>query len=68
MANPIEDDEETFEPGCRRPGRQPVYVRAFADRNRVTTSLERMDALRPPTAEPDWSDYDRRAVESEAIL
>ncbi|MEP9363834.1 acetyl-CoA acetyltransferase [Nocardioides sp. CN2-186] len=69
MANPIEDDEEMFE---LLAGPDPigsrVYVRAFADRNRVATGLERMDALRPRDAEPDWSDYDRRAAEFEAIL
>jgi acetyl-CoA C-acetyltransferase len=69
MANPIEDDEETFELlASADPVGSRVYVRAFADRNRVATSLERMDALRPRDSDPDWSDYDRRAVEFEAIL
>ncbi|HWI44029.1 MAG TPA: acetyl-CoA acetyltransferase [Nocardioides sp.] len=68
MANALEDDEETFE---LLAGPEPigarVYVRAFADHNRVATSLDRMDAQRPQE-DVDWADVDRQAAEFEATL
>jgi acetyl-CoA C-acetyltransferase len=68
MANDLEGDDAVLDllAGPEPVGRR-VYVRAFADHNRVSVSQERMDATRP-REEVDWAEQDRRAAEFEATL
>lgn len=67
MANELEDDPDIAELLAGDPVGRRVYVRAFADHNRVTVSRERMDAVRP-YEDVDWTDYERRAREFEDPL
>ena len=69
MANALEDDEEVFDilAGPDPVGRR-VYVRAYADRNLVSTGPERLDAQRPAETDVDWTAVDRQATEFEASL
>ena len=43
-------------------------MRAFDDANRVTTTHERMDELRPGAGEVDRTESDRMAAAFEALL
>ncbi|MBA2954141.1 acetyl-CoA acetyltransferase [Nocardioides sp. MAH-18] len=69
MANALEDDDEILDllEGPEPLGRR-IYVRGGTDRHRVTTTRERMDALRPGTGPVDWTEVDQRAAEFESSL
>lgn len=69
MANALEDDDEILDllEGPDPVG-QRVYVRGGADHHRVTTTRERMDALRPATEPVDWAGVDAQAAAFESSL
>ncbi|MBZ5739829.1 acetyl-CoA acetyltransferase [Nocardioides mangrovi] len=65
MATAPEDDEEVFAVlGGPDPVGRRVYVRAYADRNLVSTDPGRL----APAGEVDWTAVDRQAAEFEASL
>lgn len=69
MASALEGDDEILDllEGPEPLGER-IYVRGGPDRHRVTTTRDRMDALRPETGPVDWTSVDRQAAEFESSL
>jgi acetyl-CoA C-acetyltransferase len=69
LARTLERDDEILDLlGGPHPVGQRIYARAFDDANRVTTTRERMDELRPGAGDVDRTASDRMAAEFEASL
>ncbi|MFC7494468.1 MULTISPECIES: acetyl-CoA acetyltransferase [unclassified Nocardioides] len=69
LAKPVSEDAGMFDVlAGPEPVGQRIYARAFPYANRVATTQERMDELRPRDAEPDWAEHERLAAEFEAVL